>query len=92
MTESRKKRKRARLKKYPKRSSHCDSVVMNPTSVHEDVGLVPGLAQWVKVLALPSAVVWVTDTAWIPRGGLKKKKEKKIMAENFLKFGKRYNL
>ena len=26
--------------------------VMNPSSVHEDVGLVPGLAQWVKELAL----------------------------------------
>ena len=29
-------------------SSHCDSAVMNPTSISEDVGLIPGLAQWVK--------------------------------------------
>ena len=34
-------------------SSHCGSVVTNPTSIHEDLGLIPGLAQWVKDLALP---------------------------------------
>ena len=33
-------------------SSHCGSAVANPTKIHEDVGLIPGLAQQVKDLAL----------------------------------------
>ena len=32
--------------------SHCGSVATNPTSVLEDVGLIPDLTQWVKDLAL----------------------------------------
>ena len=27
-------------------SSHCGAAEMNPTSIHEDVGLIPGLTQW----------------------------------------------
>ena len=34
-------------------SSHCGSVEMNLTSIHEDTGWIPGLTQWVKDLALP---------------------------------------
>ena len=34
-----------------KPSSHCCSAVTNPTSILEDTGSIPGLAQWVKDLA-----------------------------------------
>ena len=33
-------------------SSLCASVATNPTSIHEDVGLLPGLTQWIKDPAL----------------------------------------
>ena len=35
------------------RSSLCGSAVTNPTRIHEDVGSIPGLAQWVEDPVLP---------------------------------------
>ena len=34
-----------RIKKRTIRSFHCGSAVANPTSIHEDAGLIPGPAQ-----------------------------------------------
>ena len=45
--------KEEKIEKYNLRSSHCGEAEMNPTRNYEVVGLIPGLAQWVKDPALP---------------------------------------
>ena len=54
-----------REKSTHKKSSHHGPAVMNQSRIHEDVGLIPGLTQWVKDLVLPWAAGLVTDMAWV---------------------------
>ena len=46
------KKEKKKKKKSSGGSSHCGSAEMKSTSIHEELGSIPGLAPWVKDLAL----------------------------------------
>ena len=50
-------------KKKKEKSSRVAQWLTNPTGIHEDLGLIPGLAQLVEDSVLPQAVVSVEDVA-----------------------------
>ena len=44
-------------------NSHCSSVVMSLTSIHEVTGSIPGLTKWVKELGCHE--LWCRLQAWL---------------------------
>ena len=45
------------LRKRDRGCSHCGTAEMNPTSIHEDAGLIPDLTWWVGDLALQTDLI-----------------------------------
>ena len=82
------KKKKKEIKNSVNWSSSCGSVVMNPTIIHEDAGLIPGPTQWVRDPALlwlwhsPAAVALIgpptQELPYVAGAALKRKKERKF--------------
>ena len=76
------------------RSSCHGSVVMNPTSIHEDASSIPGLSQCVTDSALlwlwcrPAAVALIQPLAWehpyAMGAALKRQKKKRGMCRKYI--------
>ena len=43
----------------------CGSALMNPASIHEDTGLIPGLARWIKDLIWLCCKLWCRWQTWL---------------------------
>ena len=58
-----KKTKNSNNKEEERGSSRCDAAEMNPTRIHEETGLIPCLAQWVRIQRCHE--LWCRSQMWL---------------------------